>query len=102
MEQSIAKLCLPRFTDCTFKSEIIELPEDFITFLLADGIHVPGKATDCADGWGSGGEDEDEDAGFNFPAARRKAKTACDAVACWCHAGFLPVRQFYRSAATSV
>eukprot|EP00438_Fugacium_kawagutii_P023650 Skav206414 [mRNA] locus=scaffold292:77917:79054:+ [translate_table: standard] len=69
------------FKDLTFKSEIIPLSEDFVRYLLADGIHVPGKTrtSDAASNssWGSGGDSDDETtAVFDFPELEKEVRSA--------------------------
>eukprot|EP00931_Biecheleriopsis_adriatica_P068232 TRINITY_DN42221_c0_g1_i1.p1 TRINITY_DN42221_c0_g1~~TRINITY_DN42221_c0_g1_i1.p1 ORF type:complete len:344 (-),score=73.03 TRINITY_DN42221_c0_g1_i1:59-1090(-) len=72
------------FRDSTFKSEIIPLPEDFVEYLLADGIQVPTTRRDNDEGstgsWGSGGDSDDESddtAGrFHFEELEEVIRTA--------------------------
>lgn len=76
------------FKDLTFKSEIIPLPEDFVRYLLADGIHVPSKTKSSTPGameddaasngsWGSGGDSEDDpEATFDFPELEEEVRSA--------------------------
>lgn len=59
------------FRDQTFRSRIIRLPEDFVQYLLADGIQLPssgarpGNVADNRDDddseWGDGGSDSEEE-----------------------------------------
>jgi len=50
-----------RFRSVTFKSEVISLPEDFVKYLLADGIKVKAD-DDCASesSWGSAANDKQD------------------------------------------
>ncbi|CAJ1385733.1 unnamed protein product, partial [Effrenium voratum] len=67
------------FKRSTFKSEIIPLPEAFVRYLLADGIHVPNERSDAvSDGWGSGGESDDDnpDATYHFPELEEEVRGA--------------------------
>jgi len=64
------------FKDVTFTSKIITLPEDFVKFLLSDGLRLPAGtgnfagAGDIAEGadsdseWGDGGSDSEEEPRF--------------------------------------
>ena len=69
----------------TFKSEIIALSENFVKYLLADGIHVPlpkpKDSDEASDGsWGSGGDSDDEardpEGVFDFPELESAVRAA--------------------------
>jgi len=48
------------FQDVTFPSVVIPLPEDFVRYLLSDGIRLPPQLDDAgsdSSGWGDGGSD---------------------------------------------
>eukprot|EP00439_Symbiodinium_sp_Y106_P032313 s6575_g3.t2 len=75
----------PTFRDVTFKSEILPLSEDFVKYLLADGIHVPVSKPQESDGasdgsWGSGGdsanEAQDLEGVFDFPELEDSVRSA--------------------------
>lgn len=75
----------PTFRDVTFKSEILPLSENFIKYLLADGIHVPLSKPKESDGasdgsWGSGGDSADEaedlEGVFDFPELEESVRSA--------------------------
>ena len=69
----------------TFKSEIIPVSEDFVRYLMADGIHVPVSKRVDSDGassgsWGSGGESDEEcqdsEGVFDFPELEQAVGSA--------------------------
>lgn len=51
------------FRDVTFRSRVIPLPEEFVQYLMSDGIHMPGgtgrneTASDDDSEWGDGGSE---------------------------------------------
>mmetsp|Transcript_14218 Transcript_14218/g.28646 ORF Transcript_14218/g.28646 Transcript_14218/m.28646 type:complete len:327 (+) Transcript_14218:50-1030(+) len=67
------------FRDVTFPSIIIPLPEDFVKYLLTDGIHLPAQADDPdsdSSGWGDGGSDSGDEAGAPDGACLREVAEA--------------------------
>jgi len=63
-----------KFKDVTLRSCVIPLPEDFVRFLLADGISMPSSAVaqraddDDDSEWGDGGSDSDDLQDRNQPS----------------------------------
>jgi len=69
------------FRDVTFQSAVIPLPEDFVKYLLTDGIRLPGQTDDAdagsdSSGWGDGGSDSGDEAGAPDEACLREVADA--------------------------
>lgn len=74
-----------RFQSVTFKSEVIPLPESFVTFLEADGINLgprQGRTRSDSDssGWGDGDASDcgDTVAKFDFPQLEEQINAAIE------------------------
>lgn len=79
-----------RFHGLTFRSRVIPLPEDFVQYLLADGIALPAAAVDGerqhdadgsdSEGWGDGGGDSDSDGAEPAPSFPELEREIVDAI----------------------
>lgn len=76
-----------RFHGLTFRSRVIPLPEDFVQYLLSDGIALPTAAVvggqrrddgsdSDSEGWGDGGGDSDDEEAPSFPELEREIEVA--------------------------
>jgi len=78
------------FRDQTFRSRIIRLPEDFVQYLMADGIQLPGTSSresgrtgddnddDDDSEWGDGGSDSEAGDGGSVSSRAAKAPSFPD------------------------
>jgi len=71
----------PTFRDITFESAVLPLPEGFVKYMLADGVHLPAQTDDAASdssGWGDGGSDSGDEAGAQDDPCLSEVVTAAN------------------------